>query len=133
MKSSDYCEYIRPPIDKYRTLQFSSFDVIRDVGYQHGKAYFEEKAKAGLLPLVKIHTEPAPNLQQHIGGGYTFTDLAELVCKVPKYVSSGCFQRNCLNDDFVTGCSTMTVRRTRPMMMTSMKVMGMRRSRQQVY
>lgn len=29
LKSSDYCEYIRPPIDKYQTLQFGSFDEIK--------------------------------------------------------------------------------------------------------
>ena len=29
VKSSDYCEYIRPPIDRYRTLQFGSFDEIK--------------------------------------------------------------------------------------------------------
>jgi len=28
VKTSQYCEYIRPPIDKYRTLQFASFDEI---------------------------------------------------------------------------------------------------------
>lgn len=28
IKRSDYCEYIRPPIDKYGTLQFGSFDTI---------------------------------------------------------------------------------------------------------
>lgn len=28
VKNSDYCEYIRPPIDKYGTLQFGSFDEI---------------------------------------------------------------------------------------------------------
>lgn len=29
VKNSDYCEYIRPPIDKYKTLQFGSFDEIK--------------------------------------------------------------------------------------------------------
>lgn len=29
VKKSDYCEYIRPPIDKYKTLQFGSFDEIK--------------------------------------------------------------------------------------------------------
>lgn len=29
VKNSDYCEYIRPPIDKYTTLQFTSFDEIK--------------------------------------------------------------------------------------------------------
>lgn len=28
VKANDYCEYLRPPIDKYRTLQFASFDEI---------------------------------------------------------------------------------------------------------
>ena len=28
VKNSDYCEYIRPPIDKYQTLQFAAFDEI---------------------------------------------------------------------------------------------------------
>ncbi len=29
VKNSDFCEYMRPPIDKYRTLQFGSFEEIR--------------------------------------------------------------------------------------------------------
>lgn len=29
VKNSDYCEYMRPPIDKYRTLQFGCFDEIK--------------------------------------------------------------------------------------------------------
>lgn len=28
VKNSDYCEYIRPPIDKYGTLQFGACDEI---------------------------------------------------------------------------------------------------------
>jgi lysophospholipid hydrolase len=28
VKNCDYCEYIRPPIDKYATLQFGRFDEI---------------------------------------------------------------------------------------------------------
>jgi hypothetical protein len=28
VKSSGYCEYLRPPIDSYRTLDFSRFDEI---------------------------------------------------------------------------------------------------------
>ncbi|VDI76760.1 Hypothetical predicted protein, partial [Mytilus galloprovincialis] len=33
VKNSDYCEYIRPPIDKYGTLQFGSFDEIAELRY----------------------------------------------------------------------------------------------------
>lgn len=29
VKSCSYCEYLRPPIEKYRTLQFASFDEIK--------------------------------------------------------------------------------------------------------
>jgi lysophospholipid hydrolase len=29
VKNSDYCEYMRPPIDRYRTLQFGSFEEIK--------------------------------------------------------------------------------------------------------
>lgn len=28
VKDSEYCEYIRPPIDHYRTLEFGKFDEI---------------------------------------------------------------------------------------------------------
>lgn len=28
VKGSDYCEYIRPPIDRYGTLEFGKFDEI---------------------------------------------------------------------------------------------------------
>jgi len=29
VRNSDYCTYIRPPIDRYKTLQFGSFDEIK--------------------------------------------------------------------------------------------------------
>lgn len=82
MKNSNYCEYIRPPIDKYKTLQFGSFDEIREVGYMHGKTYFEGKLNAGSLPLYKRTTNKAKSALAPTG--YTFTDLAQMVCKVSK-------------------------------------------------
>ncbi|XP_015605811.1 neuropathy target esterase sws isoform X1 [Cephus cinctus] len=89
VKSSDYCEYIRPPIDKYKTLQFANFDEIKDVGYQHGKTYFEGQSKAGVLPRFNADREHARAMrakhqaanEQSIAA-YTFTDLAQMVCKV---------------------------------------------------
>ncbi|XP_050506232.1 neuropathy target esterase sws isoform X3 [Diabrotica virgifera virgifera] len=87
VKNSDYCEYIRPPIDRYRTLQFGSFDEIREVGYQHGKAYFEGQLRAGNLPIVKnimdVHRSSTTSTQSSLGN-YTFTDLAQMVCKVSR-------------------------------------------------
>ncbi|CAG0892620.1 unnamed protein product, partial [Cyprideis torosa] len=49
VKNCEYCEYIRPPIDKYKTLQFGCFDEIKDVGYNHGYAYFTALSKFGAL------------------------------------------------------------------------------------
>ena len=45
------CEYIRPPIDKYGTMQFGSFDEIKEVGYRHGDAYYSGLKKTGQMKL----------------------------------------------------------------------------------
>ncbi|KAL0108884.1 hypothetical protein PUN28_014178 [Cardiocondyla obscurior] len=91
VKTSDYCEYIRPPIDKYKTLQFANFDEIKDVGYQHGKTYFEGQSKAGVLPRFNADRENARAMRakcqaanQQSPSSYTFTDLAQMVCKVAR-------------------------------------------------
>ncbi|XP_041974640.1 neuropathy target esterase sws isoform X3 [Aricia agestis] len=80
VKKSDYCEYIRPPIDAYKTLQFGSFDEIREVGYRHGCAYFEGQRRGGGggvsgASAQRAHAAPALS-------DYTFTDLAQMVCSV---------------------------------------------------
>lgn len=87
MKNSDYCEYIRPPIDKYKTLQFGSFDAIREVGYQYGKAYFEGQSRAGNLPNYSASADLQKNCNVHSLSSYTFTDLAQMVCKVSRQVT----------------------------------------------
>ncbi|XP_071442905.1 neuropathy target esterase sws isoform X1 [Hetaerina americana] len=122
VKSSDYCEYIRPPIDKYKTLQFGSFDEIKEVGYNHARTYFAGLMKAGAL-FRSSGEEDTGNqwkaIFQSVGGSnhhsgtpiytqyqawrresfassqgglpttnspaqYTFTDLAQMVCKVSR-------------------------------------------------
>lgn len=35
VKNSNFCEYLRPPIDRYRTLQFGLFDEIRVDNYSN--------------------------------------------------------------------------------------------------
>uniref|UniRef100_A0A8C9Y8T7 lysophospholipase n=1 Tax=Sander lucioperca TaxID=283035 RepID=A0A8C9Y8T7_SANLU len=49
VKDSDYCEYIRPPIDRYGTLEFGKFDEIAEVGYQHGKTLFDVWQRSGVV------------------------------------------------------------------------------------
>lgn len=85
VKNSDYCEYLRPPIDKYKTLAFGSFDEIKEVGYSYGKEHFEKLSKTGgLSRFNKWKKTPedsekdGPKLNQ-----YTFVDLAQIVCKIP--------------------------------------------------
>ena len=46
-----HCEYVRPPIDKYSTMQFGSFDEIREVGFRHGEAYYGGLKKTGQMKL----------------------------------------------------------------------------------
>ncbi|XP_024215702.1 neuropathy target esterase sws isoform X3 [Halyomorpha halys] len=90
VKASDYCEYIRPPIDKYKTLQFGSFDEIKEVGYSHGKAYFSEKTT--IRPLARkysIGQADALKKSPAQKSTYKFTDLAQMVCKVPTQKADG--------------------------------------------
>lgn len=66
MKNSDYCEYIRPPIDNYKTLAFGSFDEIRDVGYVFGKNYFDQMAKNGRLSrFTQWYNKEMPSRYSH--------------------------------------------------------------------
>ncbi|CAH0384039.1 unnamed protein product [Bemisia tabaci] len=82
VKNSSYCEYIRPPIDKYKTLQFGSFDEIKDVGYHHGKTYFAGLMKGGPPPFLKYSEKNLIKRDRSVPQyqNYTFTDLAEMVC-----------------------------------------------------
>uniref|UniRef100_A0A8C4DII2 lysophospholipase n=1 Tax=Dicentrarchus labrax TaxID=13489 RepID=A0A8C4DII2_DICLA len=65
VKNSDYCEYIRPPIDRYRTLEFGKFDEIAEVGYQHGKTVFDVWGRSGVVEkmLKDRHQEDFHNTQ----------------------------------------------------------------------
>ncbi|XP_045626226.1 neuropathy target esterase sws isoform X2 [Procambarus clarkii] len=85
LKVSDYCEYIRPPIDKYQTLQFGSFDEIKEVGYQHGKTYFSGMLKGGRTVESIYQLSSGKGEQASLDAcPATFTDLAQIVCSVRK-------------------------------------------------
>lgn len=85
VKQSDYCTYIRPPIDKYKTLQFGSFDEIMDVGYSHGKTLFtamrlDHKSLHSLLHKERNKAHDQQGIQCQ--NSASFSDLAERVCKI---------------------------------------------------
>ncbi|XP_076347518.1 patatin like phospholipase domain containing sws isoform X3 [Tachypleus tridentatus] len=84
VKRSDYCTYVRPPIDKYKTLQFGCFDEIMEVGFQHGKALFTT-LKHGHKSLHSfLHHEKTEHYHQQKKSLHhaSFTDLAAMVCQI---------------------------------------------------
>ncbi|XP_072227349.1 patatin-like phospholipase domain-containing protein 7 isoform X2 [Leuresthes tenuis] len=88
VKNSDYCEYIRPPIDRYRTLEFGKFDEIAEVGYQHGKTVFDVWSRSGVIDkmMKDRHQEEFHNTQSKNNvvtcPNASFTDLAEIVSRI---------------------------------------------------
>ncbi|XP_077571696.1 patatin-like phospholipase domain-containing protein 7 [Stigmatopora nigra] len=87
VKGCDYCEYIRPPIDRYGTLEFGKFDEIAEVGYQHGKTLFGVWQRSNVVDSMlkdrhqeefhktkSSHVVTCPNA--------SFTDLAEIVSRI---------------------------------------------------
>jgi len=83
VKNSGFCHYIRPPIDKFKTMQFGSYDEIHELGYHHGKAVFQSLLQGKLLGGDQ---SPERTKQKHITVDGTtapsFTDLAELVSQI---------------------------------------------------
>uniref|UniRef100_A0A5F8GK29 lysophospholipase n=1 Tax=Monodelphis domestica TaxID=13616 RepID=A0A5F8GK29_MONDO len=82
---SDYCEYIRPPIDEYGTLDFGRFDEICEVGYQYGQNVFDIWANNGVLE--KMMSDVQEIRKMNTGDMFTysnasFTDLAEIVSRI---------------------------------------------------
>ncbi|XP_064533252.1 patatin-like phospholipase domain-containing protein 7 isoform X1 [Pseudopipra pipra] len=84
VKNSDYCEYIRPPIDRYGTLDFGKFDEICEVGYQHGKTVFNVWCRSGVLDkMLKDRQEICKSKTDNVTCPTTsFTDLAEIVSRI---------------------------------------------------
>ncbi|KAK2535505.1 hypothetical protein Q9233_003802 [Columba guinea] len=84
VKSSDYCEYIRPPIDRYRTLDFKKFEEICEVGYQHGKTIFSVWCRSGVLDtMMTDRTWTCKSKTDNVASPTTsFTDLAEIVSRI---------------------------------------------------
>ncbi|XP_056129424.1 patatin-like phospholipase domain-containing protein 7 [Lampris incognitus] len=94
VKESEYCEYIRPPIDRYGTLEFGKFDEIAEVGYQHGKTVFDVWQRSGVVDNMlkdrhqeEFHKTKNDNVSQKKQMMVTcpnasFTDLAEIVSRI---------------------------------------------------
>ncbi|XP_037535877.1 patatin-like phospholipase domain-containing protein 7 [Nematolebias whitei] len=87
VKDSNYCEYIRPPIDRYGTLDFGKFDEIAEVGYQHGKTLFDVWHRSGVVDSMLRDRHQEEFHKTKAGHVVTcpnasFTDLAEIVSRI---------------------------------------------------
>ncbi|XP_053551626.1 patatin-like phospholipase domain-containing protein 7 isoform X2 [Bombina bombina] len=83
--NNDYCEYIRPPIDRYGTLEFGKFDEICEVGYQHGKTVFNVWERSGVIDkMLKDRQDLCKSKTSDINTcpNASFTDLAEIVSRI---------------------------------------------------
>uniref|UniRef100_A0A7N8YIK3 lysophospholipase n=1 Tax=Mastacembelus armatus TaxID=205130 RepID=A0A7N8YIK3_9TELE len=84
VKKSAYCEYIRPPIDRFKTMDFGKFDEIYDVGYQHGKLLFTGWARGDIIEnMLKDHrSADYKDSKKADVRSADFTDLAEIVSRI---------------------------------------------------
>jgi len=63
VKNSTYCDYVRPPIDKYKTLAFGLFDEIYQLGYDHASIMFQQWVKAKYL--IRLLEATSDTDEQH--------------------------------------------------------------------
>ncbi|CAF1025988.1 unnamed protein product, partial [Didymodactylos carnosus] len=145
VKTSNFCEYIRPPIDRYRTLQFGSFDEIREVGYHHGRAIFHGWSKLESYDAIFLKQKPQSfpekqaRLRKQDSTGSKFIDLAELITRVREPASSGRLLEED-EDDYDTSTtedshlsfSSTTKGRTKRSNRTTTRIGGLRRHKARV-
>ncbi|XP_030062468.1 patatin-like phospholipase domain-containing protein 7 [Microcaecilia unicolor] len=85
VKNNEYCEYIRPPIDRYGTLEFGKFDEISEVGYQHGKTVFDVWTRSEVIDkMLKDRQEICKSKPSDLFTcpNASFTDLAEIISRI---------------------------------------------------
>ncbi|XP_029470328.1 patatin-like phospholipase domain-containing protein 7 isoform X3 [Rhinatrema bivittatum] len=85
VKNDEYCEYIRPPIDRYGTLEFGKFDEICEVGYQHGKTVFDVWSRSEVIDkMLKDKQQLCKSKTSDLNScpNASFTDLAEIVSRI---------------------------------------------------
>uniref|UniRef100_A0ABM5FQN6 Patatin-like phospholipase domain-containing protein 6 isoform X7 n=1 Tax=Pogona vitticeps TaxID=103695 RepID=A0ABM5FQN6_9SAUR len=87
VKNSSYCEYIRPPIDRFKTMDFGKFDEIYDVGYQHGKVVFGGWSRGDIIEKMVKDRHSADFYESKrmdvlMCPSAGFTDLAEIVSRI---------------------------------------------------
>ncbi|XP_011368250.1 patatin-like phospholipase domain-containing protein 7 [Pteropus vampyrus] len=85
VRDSDYCEYLRPPIDSYGSLDFGKFAEICEVGYQHGRTVFDIWCRSGVLDKMLQDRQGTSKMKACdvlTCPNASFTDLAEIVSRI---------------------------------------------------
>ncbi|XP_060711258.1 patatin-like phospholipase domain-containing protein 6 isoform X1 [Hemiscyllium ocellatum] len=87
VKSSTYCEYIRPPIDRFKTMDFGKFDEIYNVGYQYGKVVFGSWSRGDIIDKMlkdrkSVDYYEIKKKNAFMSSNAVFTDLAEIVSRI---------------------------------------------------
>ncbi|XP_065829551.1 patatin-like phospholipase domain-containing protein 7 [Oscarella lobularis] len=87
VKKMTCCEYIRPPIDKFKTLAFGKYNEIEEVGFHHGKAITAgwNKSRTSFHAWMERETNnPLGRSPQKpsLTSASSFTDLAEIASRI---------------------------------------------------
>ncbi|XP_069783699.1 patatin-like phospholipase domain-containing protein 6 isoform X4 [Narcine bancroftii] len=87
VKSSAYCEYIRPPIDRFKTMDFGKFDEIYNLGYQYGKVVFSNWSRGDIIDKMlkdrkSVDYYEIKKKNVFMSSNAAFTDLAEIVSRI---------------------------------------------------
>ncbi|XP_059495822.1 patatin-like phospholipase domain-containing protein 6 isoform X5 [Stegostoma tigrinum] len=87
VKSSAYCEYIRPPIDRFKTMDFGKFDEIYNVGYQYGRVVFSSWNRGDIIDKMlkdrkSVDYYEIKKKNAFMSSNAAFTDLAEIVSRI---------------------------------------------------
>ncbi|CDW55863.1 neuropathy target esterase [Trichuris trichiura] len=92
VKKAPYCRYLRPPIDRFQTLDFKRFDEISEIGYAHGKSVLEElivndeyaaffAGRSSGVSILRPQQKKRP-WGLAFTSAQSFTDLAAMVAKI---------------------------------------------------
>ncbi|KFD48177.1 hypothetical protein M513_10963 [Trichuris suis] len=92
VKKASYCRYLRPPIDRFQTLDFKRFDEISEIGYTHGKSVLEElivsdeyaaffAGRSSGVSILRPQQKKRP-WGLAFTSAQSFTDLAAMVAKI---------------------------------------------------
>ncbi|XP_077326149.1 patatin-like phospholipase domain-containing protein 6 isoform X1 [Lithobates pipiens] len=105
VKLSGYCEYLCPPVQRFRTTEFRRFQEVLDVGYEYGKLIFTEWHRGDVIEKMlqdnSSHEIDQPH-QGGTGGSPGFTDLAEIVSRIEPACSQHTFPSHKTEEFFIS-------------------------------